>query len=60
MSFLIKKMLGAMDLEFLINGDMKDPELLQQISQLQDYVEKNPSVSITFSIADVINVCTAL
>jgi len=54
LEFLDKKMLGAMDLEFLINGDMKDPELLQQISQLQDYVEKNPSVSITFSIADVI------
>jgi len=54
LEFLDKKMLGAMDLEFLIKGDMKDPELLQQISQLQDYVEKNPSVSITFSIADVI------
>ena len=54
LEFLDNKMLGAMDLEFLINGDMKDPELLQQISQLQDYVEKNPSVSITFSIADVI------
>jgi len=54
LEFLDKNMLGAMDLEFLINGDMKDPELLQQISQLQDYVEKNPSVSITFSIADVI------
>ena len=54
LEFLDNKMLGAMDLEFLINGDMKDPELLQQISQLQDYVEKNPSVSITISIADVI------
>jgi len=54
LEFLDKKMLGSMDLEFLINGDMKDPELLQQISQLQDYVEKNPSVSITFSIVDVI------
>ena len=54
LEFLDNKMLGAMDLEFLINGDMKDPELLQQISQLQDYVEKNPSVSITISIVDVI------
>ena len=54
LEFLDKKMLGSMNLVFLLNGDMKDPELLQQISQLQDYVEKNPSVSITFSIADVI------
>jgi hypothetical protein len=54
LEFLDEKMLGAMDLEFLIKGDMKDPELLQQISQLQDYVEKNPSVSITISIADII------
>tara|TARA_B100000408_G_scaffold53652_1_gene41092 strand:- start:124 stop:2439 length:2316 start_codon:yes stop_codon:yes gene_type:complete len=54
LEFLDKKMLGSMDLEFLINGDMKDPELLHQISQLQDYVEKYPSVSMTISIADVI------
>ena len=54
LEFLDKKMLGSMNLVFLINGDMKDPELLQQISRLQDYVEKNPSVSTTISIADVI------
>ena len=54
LEFLDKKMLGSMNLVFLINGDMKDPEMLQQISQLQDYVEKNPSVSTTLSIADVI------
>ncbi len=54
LEFLDKKMLGSMNLVFLLNGDMKDPELLQQISRLQDYVEKNPSVSTTISIADVI------
>ena len=54
LEFLDKKMLGSMNLVFLINGDMKDPEMLRQISQLQDYVEKNPSVSTTLSIADVI------
>ncbi|GIS71663.1 MAG: hypothetical protein CM1200mP10_12400 [Candidatus Neomarinimicrobiota bacterium] len=54
LEFLDEKMLGSMDLEFLINGDMKDPELLHQISQLQNYVEKYPSVSMTISIADVI------
>jgi len=47
-------MLGSMDLEFLINGDLKDPVLLEQISQLQDYLEKNPHVSTSISIADVI------
>ena len=54
LEFLDDKMLGSMDLEFLINGDLKDPVLLEQISQLQDYLEKNPYVSTSISIADVI------
>ena len=54
LEFLDDKMLGSMDLEFLINGDLKDPVLLEQISQLQDYLEKNPYVSTSVSIADII------
>ena len=55
LEFLDDNMLGSMDLEFLINGDLKDPVLLEQISQLQDYIEQNnPYVSTSFSIADVI------
>ena len=54
LEFLDDNMLGSMDLEFLINGDLKDPVLLEQISQLQDYLEKNPYVSTSISIADVI------
>ena len=54
LEFLDDNMLGSMDLQFLINGDLKDPELLDQISQLQDYLEKNPYVSTSVSIADVI------
>ncbi|MEC8839513.1 MAG: MMPL family transporter [Candidatus Neomarinimicrobiota bacterium] len=54
LEFLDDNMLGSMDLEFLINGDLKDPVLLEQISQLQDYLEKNPHVSTSISIADVI------
>ena len=55
LEFLDDNMLGSMDLEFLINGDLKDPVLLEQISQLQDYIEQNnPYVSTSFSIADII------
>ena len=52
LEFLDDNMLGSMDLEFLINGDLKDPVLLEQISLLHDYIEQNnPYVSTSFSIA---------
>jgi predicted RND superfamily exporter protein len=47
-------MAGSMNLMMKINGDLKDPDLLNQIVKIQNYLESVPTVNTTVSIADII------
>ena len=52
--FLDREMAGSMNLMMKIKGDLKDPQTLSQMAQIQKYLETIPTVNITISIADVI------
>lgn len=52
--FLDQKMTGTMDLEVVVEGDLKEPGYLMKIDSLQSYLESKPQVTTTISIADVI------
>jgi len=54
LTFLDEEMVGSMDYEFRIEGDLKDPETLNKIDRLQNFMEENPKISMTISIVDVI------
>jgi hypothetical protein len=47
-------MVGTMDLQFRIEGDMKEPDNLTFMEELQGFLEDHPRVTTTFSIADII------
>ncbi|MCF6238182.1 MAG: MMPL family transporter, partial [Candidatus Marinimicrobia bacterium] len=44
----------SMDLQLLINADLKSPEVLTKIAHIQEFMEEHPSVSLSISIADII------
>jgi len=52
--FLDREMAGSMSLLMKIEGDMKDPKLLNDMVKIQNYLESKPIVNTTISIADVI------
>ena len=52
--FLDKEMAGSMNLMMKIDGDLKDPQTLSHMVQIQKYLEALPTVNTTISIADVI------
>ena len=54
MDFLDNKMTGTVDVRVRVEGDLKDPEILSEIVLLQDYMEMNEKVSMSYSIADVV------
>jgi uncharacterized protein len=54
LEFMDNEMTGTMDLQFRIKADMKSPENLNTILDLQNFIETNPAVSTTISIADII------
>ena len=54
LEFMDNEMTGTMDLQFRIKADMKSPENLNNILDLQSFIETNPAVSTTISIADII------
>jgi len=54
LQFMDDEMTGSMDLQLLINADLKSPEVLNKISSLQVFMEKHPAVTLSVSIADVI------
>ncbi len=43
---------GSAQLSILAKGDIKDPEFLQKMNELTDYLEKDPTVTRTISIVD--------
>ena len=54
MDFMDNEMTGTMDLRIRVEGDMKDPELLHQMDDLQHYLIKEKKISLVYSITDVV------
>ncbi|MCF7823531.1 MAG: MMPL family transporter [Candidatus Marinimicrobia bacterium] len=54
LEFMDDEMTGTMDLQLLINADLKSPEVLNKIESIQTFMESHPSVTLSISIADVI------
>ncbi len=54
MEFQDREMTGNMDIQFRVKGDMKSPETLNSIKAIQNHVEAYPFVTLSMSIADVI------
>lgn len=54
LEFLDKQMVGTMDMQFRVEADIKDPNTLVYMEQLQEYLEQQPQVTTTISIADII------
>ena len=52
--FLDREMAGSMNLMMKIDGDLKEPQTLNQMVQIQEYLKTIPTVNTTVSIADVI------
>jgi len=54
LEFMDSEMTGTMDLQLLINADLKSPEVLNKMSSIQEFMETHESVTLSISIADVI------
>mgnify|MGYP002631399962 CR=1 FL=1 len=54
LDFMDAEMTGTMDLQLLINADLRSPEVLNKIVSIQSFMEKHESVTLSISIADVI------
>jgi hypothetical protein len=54
MDFMDQEMTGTLDLRVRIDGDMRDPHVLNDVSSLQAFLEKEDKVSLSYSFADVV------
>lgn len=54
MNFMDQEMTGTLDLRVRIEGDMRDPHVLNDVSSLQSFLEKEDKVSLSYSFADVV------
>ena len=54
MDFMDHEMTGTMDVRARVEGDMKNPNALNDIVFLQEFMEKNEKISLSYSIADVV------
>ena len=54
MNFMDQEMTGTLDLRVRIDGDMRDPHVLNDVSSLQSFLEKEDKVSLSYSFADVV------
>ena len=54
MDFMDNEMTGTMDLRLRVEGNIQDPRLLNKMCSIQDYIEKNDKVSLSYSIADIV------
>lgn len=53
--FLDSEMTGMLDIQFRVEGDMRSPEVLQRMDEIQNYLEENiEEVTTTLSLADII------
>ncbi|MFY0627888.1 MAG: RND family transporter [Reichenbachiella sp.] len=51
---MTEKFGGTKPVFVLINGDIQDPEILQTMLDIEDYMKKSPDIKSTQSIADLI------
>jgi predicted RND superfamily exporter protein len=49
-----QEMTGTLDLRVRIDGDMRDPHVLNDVSSLQSFLEREDKVSLSYSFADVV------
>ena len=54
MDFMDQEMTGTLDLRVRIEGDMRDPHVLNDVSSLQSFLEREDKVSLSYSFADVV------
>jgi len=54
LDFMDEEMTGTVDIRVRVEGDMKDPEILSDMTKLQDFMESDKKVSISYSIANVV------
>jgi hypothetical protein len=54
MDFMDEKMTGTVDIRVRIEGDMKNPETLEDMVKIQEFMESQEKISTSFSIADVV------
>ncbi len=54
MDFMDNEMSGTMDLRIRVDGDMKNPDVLYQMDQLQNYLKEEGRISLVYSITDPI------
>ena len=54
MDFIDEEMSGTMDLRVRVEGDVKDPNLLKKIDDLQSFVKKKEKILVTYSITDIV------
>ena len=54
MDFMDEELTGTMDIRARIEGDMKDPKILSDMVALQDFMEKDKKVSMSYSIGNVV------
>ncbi len=52
--FMDEEMAGTFDILIRMEGDMKDPTLLNEMVDIQEYLESDEAVTTSISIADVI------
>ena len=52
--FLDEEMAGSMNLMIKVNEDLKDPNILNQMDEIQNFLQKIPIVNTTLSITDII------
>ena len=46
--------MGSMNLLVKVDGDIKSPKTLNQLDDLQNYLENNDKINISISINDII------
>jgi len=54
LDFMDEEMTGTTDIRVRLAGDIKDPEILTDMINLQDFIENDEKVSISYSIANVV------
>ena len=52
--FLDREMAGSMNLIMKVNDDLKEPKVLNQMMEIQNFLETIPTINTTFSIANII------
>ena len=54
MDFMDSDMSGTMDLRILVDGDIRDPSILNQMDSLQNFINQVENVNVTYSIVDAL------